>query len=125
MTNAGSVVVVGGTRAIGLELVKHMRRMARDVVLTGSNASTWPPPSRRPNGSAPGASAASTFDLAEPARRSAPAWPTSGRVRRLALVAIDRDAEYGRRLRHRPGDSPRDAEARRLHGRSFTRCWTA
>ena len=37
MANDGAVVVVGGTRAIGLELVRHYAAQGREVVLTGQS----------------------------------------------------------------------------------------
>ena len=37
MADDGAVVVVGGTRAIGLELVKHFARHGDEVVLTGQD----------------------------------------------------------------------------------------
>jgi NAD(P)-dependent dehydrogenase (short-subunit alcohol dehydrogenase family) len=89
----GSVVVVGGTRAIGLELARHYVDRGDEVVLTGRDpdnvASAVAELAGRPTGV--------TFDLAEPASIG-PALAKLGPVRRLALVAIDRDqnsvAEY-------------------------------
>ena len=37
MAEDGAVVVVGGTRAIGLEMVKHYAAQGREVVLTGEH----------------------------------------------------------------------------------------
>ena len=37
MPDDGAVVVVGGTRAIGFELVKHYAAQGREVVLTGQS----------------------------------------------------------------------------------------
>ena len=34
MTEQGAVVVVGGTRGLGLELVRHYARAGRDVVVS-------------------------------------------------------------------------------------------
>jgi NAD(P)-dependent dehydrogenase (short-subunit alcohol dehydrogenase family) len=68
----GSVVVVGGTRAIGLELVKHYAAQGRDVVLTGQSRENVETAVAQPK-----AIAAAVADV--------------GRVDRLALVAIDRD----------------------------------
>ena len=92
----GAVVVVGGTRAIGLELVRHYVDAGDEVVLTGQIPTTWRP--RSPS-SAAGARGLA-FDLAEPTTIAA-ALAGVGPVRHLALVAIDRDAQRGRRLRHR------------------------
>ena len=83
----GAVVVVGGTRAIGLEIVRHFAARGDEVILTG-----------REQANVDGAVAAVgagvrglTFDLAEPASIAA-ALADVGPVRRLALVAIDRDS---------------------------------
>jgi NAD(P)-dependent dehydrogenase (short-subunit alcohol dehydrogenase family) len=89
MSNDGAVVVVGGTRAIGLELAKHYATKGDDVVLSGRNdehmASALAEVAKA-GGSADGI----TFDLARP-ETIAPALADLGRVRRLALVAIERD----------------------------------
>jgi NAD(P)-dependent dehydrogenase (short-subunit alcohol dehydrogenase family) len=93
MAEDGSVVVVGGTRAIGLEIVKHYVAAGRSVVLTGRDrenvAAAVAAVGRRARGL--------TFDLAEP-HTVAAALADIGPVHRLALVAIDRDhnsiAEY-------------------------------
>jgi NAD(P)-dependent dehydrogenase (short-subunit alcohol dehydrogenase family) len=82
----GAVVVVGGTRAIGLELVKHYLAEGSEVVLTGQS----------PDHVAAAVEAAGhgvrglSFDLAAPEAIAA-ALADVGPVRRLALVAIDRD----------------------------------
>jgi NAD(P)-dependent dehydrogenase (short-subunit alcohol dehydrogenase family) len=89
----GAVVVVGGTRAIGFELTRHYVDRGADVVLTGRDpdnvASAVRELGGRPN--------SAIFDLAEP-ESIGPALADVGPVRRLALVAIDRDqntvAEY-------------------------------
>ena len=86
MSNPGSVVIVGGTRAIGLELVRHYAGLGRDVVLSGQSAENVAPPSP----SSAGRCAGITFDLAEPESIEA-ALADVGPVDRLALVAIDRD----------------------------------
>ena len=64
MSDDGAVVVVGGTRAIGLELVRHYADAGREVVLTGQIAENVAR-RRRPRPAA--TSAGVTFDLAEPA----------------------------------------------------------
>ena len=88
----GSVVVVGGTRGIGLELVRHYAAAGRDVVLHG-RSDTVADAVAEVGGNTRGL----TFDLAEP-HSIAPALSDVGPVDRLALVAIDRDqntiAEY-------------------------------
>ena len=86
MSAEGSVVVVGGTRAIGLELVRHYINQDRQVVLTGQTpenvASAVAQVGRNVRGI--------TFDLAAP-HTIAAALADVGPVDRLALVAIDRD----------------------------------
>jgi NAD(P)-dependent dehydrogenase (short-subunit alcohol dehydrogenase family) len=92
MSSDGCVVVVGGTRGIGLELVRHYVDAGRDVVLHGKSDSVADAVAAV-GGDARGV----TFDLAEP-HSIAPALADVGPVDRLALVAIDRDqnsiAEY-------------------------------
>lgn len=85
MTDRGAVVVVGGTRAIGLELVKHYARRGDQVVLTGRD----PANVDKAVAFVPGTHGI-TFDLAEPHAIKA-AFADVGPVSRLALVAIDRD----------------------------------
>jgi NAD(P)-dependent dehydrogenase (short-subunit alcohol dehydrogenase family) len=86
MAESGAVVVVGGTRAIGLEIVRHYADAGEQVVLTG----------RDPNhvaaavGEIGGRPTGITFDLAEP-ESIAGALAGVGPVRRLVLAAIDRD----------------------------------
>jgi NAD(P)-dependent dehydrogenase (short-subunit alcohol dehydrogenase family) len=82
----GSVVIVGGTRAIGLELARHFVEAGEDVVLTGRDPETIASAVATLDGRARGI----RFDLAEPTG-IAPALADVGPVRRLALVAIDRD----------------------------------
>lgn len=85
--SGGSVVVVGGTRAIGLELAKHYAAAGRDVVLTGRD----PANVAAAVAAAPGRVRGVTFDLAEP-HGIATALADVGPVRHLVLAAIDRDA---------------------------------
>lgn len=81
-----SVLVVGGTAGLGLEIARHYAGRGRRVVISG----------RDPDRSAVVAKelgeqvSAVAFDLAEP-RSIAPALADVGAVDRLALVAIDRD----------------------------------
>ena len=81
----GAVVVVGGTRGIGLELVRHYAAAGRQVVLHG-RSDTVADAVAEVGGDTTGI----TFDLAEP-HSIAPALADVGPVDRLALVAIDRD----------------------------------
>jgi NAD(P)-dependent dehydrogenase (short-subunit alcohol dehydrogenase family) len=81
----GAVVVVGGTRGIGLELVRHYATAGRQVVLHG-RSDTVADAVAAVGGDTRGL----TFDLAEP-HSIAPALAEVGPVDRLALVAIDRD----------------------------------
>ena len=93
MPGDGAVVVVGGTRAIGFELVKHYAAQGREVVLTGQSPDNVAAAVAKAGGSVRGLA----FDLAEP-HAIAGALADVGPVDRLALVAIDRDhnslAEY-------------------------------
>lgn len=82
----GSVVIVGGTRAIGLELARHFVEAGEDVVLTGRD----PDHIRSAVAALGGRARGIGFDLAEPTAIG-PALADVGPVRRLALVAIDRD----------------------------------
>jgi NAD(P)-dependent dehydrogenase (short-subunit alcohol dehydrogenase family) len=86
MPGSGAVVVVGGTRAIGLEIVKHYAAQGRDVVLTGQTPDNVDAAVAAVGGSVRGI----TFDLAKP-HEIAGALTDIGPVARLALVAIDRD----------------------------------
>jgi NAD(P)-dependent dehydrogenase (short-subunit alcohol dehydrogenase family) len=93
MAADGAVVVVGGTRAIGLELVKHYAGKGRDVVLTGQYPENVDAAVAEVGGSVRGIA----FDLARP-HKIRDFLADIGPVSRLALVAIDRDqnsvAEY-------------------------------
>jgi NAD(P)-dependent dehydrogenase (short-subunit alcohol dehydrogenase family) len=89
MSNQGAVVVVGGTRAIGLELVRHYAERGDEVVLTGQSPEHVES-AVADVGRAGGHVRGATFDLAQP-ESIAPALVDIGPVRRLALVAIDRD----------------------------------
>jgi NAD(P)-dependent dehydrogenase (short-subunit alcohol dehydrogenase family) len=82
----GSVVVVGGTRAIGFELAKQYVDRGDRVVVTGQDAERVASAVEQLGDGTTGA----TFDLADPTSIAA-ALAGVGTVRRLALVAIDRD----------------------------------
>src|SRR4051812_20752268 len=89
MAADGAVVVVGGTRAIGLEIARRYAQRGYPVVLTG----------RDPAGVAEavasivdaGAVSGVAFDLAEPTGIAA-ALAGVAPVKHLVLAAIDRDA---------------------------------
>ena len=81
----GAVVVVGGTRGIGLELVRHYADVGREVVLHGRSDTVADAVAE-----AGGKTHGLTFDLADP-HSIRPALADVGPVDRLALVAIDRD----------------------------------
>ncbi len=87
MAHDGAVVVVGGTRAIGLDIVRHYVEAGEEVVLTGRDQDTIDAAVAEFGGRARGV----RFDLAEPTAIRA-ALAEVGPVRRLVLVAIDRDA---------------------------------
>ncbi len=86
MSDDGSVVVVGGTRAIGLEIVKHYAALGREVVLTGQTPENVEAAVASVGGKVRGLS----FDLAAPDSIEA-ALVGIGPVKYLILVAIDRD----------------------------------
>jgi NAD(P)-dependent dehydrogenase (short-subunit alcohol dehydrogenase family) len=85
----GAVVIVGGTRAIGLELARHYATRDAEVVISGrsdEHLTAAVGELSMTSGRVRGV----TFDLAEP-ESIAPALADVGAVRRVALVAIDRD----------------------------------
>jgi NAD(P)-dependent dehydrogenase (short-subunit alcohol dehydrogenase family) len=86
MASGGSVVVIGGTRAIGLEIARHYSHRGDPVVLTGQDPANVAAAVAELGGTTTGV----TFDLARPAT-IAPALAHLGPVRHLVLVAIDRD----------------------------------
>ena len=86
MSGEGAVVVVGGTRAIGLEMVKHYAAAGREVVLTGQYQENVDNAVAEVGGSVRGIA----FDLARP-HKIKDFLADIGPVSRLALVAIDRD----------------------------------
>ncbi|HET7829182.1 MAG TPA: SDR family oxidoreductase [Candidatus Limnocylindrales bacterium] len=87
MTSEGAVVVVGGTRAIGLEIARHYAEAGSPVVITGQSRESVD----AGLASLPDGVQGVSFDLADPASIDA-ALAGVGPVRRLVLVAIDRDA---------------------------------
>ena len=86
----GAVMVVGGTRAIGLELVKSYAADGDDVILTGRDDEHMTAAVAEAREITGGHVEGLTFDLAKP-ETIGPALAGVGPVRRLALVAIDRD----------------------------------
>lgn len=90
MAGNGSVVVVGGTRAIGLEIVKRYAAQGEHVVLSGrSRESVDTAVSEASSGG--GEVSGVVFDLSEPKGISG-ALADVGPVKYLVLAAIDRDA---------------------------------
>ena len=87
MTSEGAVVVVGGTRAIGLEIARHYAEAGDAVVISGRSRESVD------GGLAelPAGVEGVVFDLAQPYAIDG-ALAGVGPVRRLVLVAIDRDA---------------------------------
>jgi NAD(P)-dependent dehydrogenase (short-subunit alcohol dehydrogenase family) len=81
-----SVVVVGGTSGLGLEIVKHYVSQGREVVLSGRSAER----ANEVAASVGGKVRAVALDLARP-HQLAEALADVGEVDRLVLAAIDRD----------------------------------
>lgn len=93
MSSGGAVVVVGGTRAIGKEIVRLYAGRGERVILTGQDPAHVDEAVAEVGLGTTGVA----FDLAEPTS-IASALAGVGPVRRLVLAAIDRDqntvAEY-------------------------------
>ena len=85
----GAVLVVGGTRAIGLELARHYATRDTEVIISGRSDEHMTAALGELSMTS-GRVRGLTFDLAKP-ETIAPALADIGPVRRLALVAIDRD----------------------------------
>jgi NAD(P)-dependent dehydrogenase (short-subunit alcohol dehydrogenase family) len=85
----GAVVIVGGTRAIGLELARHYATRDQEVIISGRSDEHMTAAVGELSMTS-GRVRGVTFDLAEP-DTIAPALAGLGPVRRVALVAIDRD----------------------------------
>jgi NAD(P)-dependent dehydrogenase (short-subunit alcohol dehydrogenase family) len=90
MAGDGATVVVGGTRAIGYELVRHFAARDADVVLTGQQRANVESAVAAASDLGSGSVTGLTFDLARP-ETIATALAHVGPVRHLLLVAIDRD----------------------------------
>ena len=93
MSGDGSVVIVGGTRAIGREIARHYASNGRTVVLTGRDPAHVADAVKDVGGATSGRA----FDLSQPFGIAA-ALAEVGPVDHLVLAAIDRDdnsvAEY-------------------------------
>jgi NAD(P)-dependent dehydrogenase (short-subunit alcohol dehydrogenase family) len=85
----GAIVIVGGTRAIGLELARHYATRGTEVIVSGRSDEHMTAALGELSMTS-GRVRGLTFDLAQP-ETIAPALADVGPVRRLALVAIDRD----------------------------------
>ena len=90
MQERGTVLVVGGTRAIGLELAKAYAAEGENVILTGRSDEHMTAAVAEARDVGGDRVSGLTFDLAKP-ETIAPALQGIGPIRRLALVAIDRD----------------------------------
>ena len=88
---SGAVVVVGGTRSIGLQLARHYVERGMDVVLSGRTRESADAAVAQLRGLGHGSVEGVVFDLAEPTTIAA-ALAGVGPVRHLALVALERDA---------------------------------
>jgi NAD(P)-dependent dehydrogenase (short-subunit alcohol dehydrogenase family) len=87
----GVVLVVGGTKGLGLEIARHYAGQGGEVVLTGRNAASA---SEVAAGLGPNVSAIG-FDMGDPFQ-VAPALEDVGPVSRLVLSAIARDENPAR-----------------------------
>jgi NAD(P)-dependent dehydrogenase (short-subunit alcohol dehydrogenase family) len=86
MPEPGAVVVVGGTRGLGLEVARHYARQGREVVLAGRDQRRAEAVAAEVGGSTTGLG----LDLARP-EELADRLAGVGQVAHLVLVAIDRD----------------------------------
>ncbi len=82
----GSVVVIGGTAGLGLEIAKHYAARGREVVLSGRSAERAKEIAAAVGGNVRGVG----LDLARPHQLSQ-ALADVGQVEHLVLAAIDRD----------------------------------
>ncbi|MFI5199138.1 MAG: SDR family oxidoreductase [Candidatus Limnocylindrales bacterium] len=86
MTEQGAVVIVGGTRGLGLELVRHYAQAGRDVWFTGQERAAAETVARGVGPRVHGLG----IDLADPEAIDA-GLADVGPVQSLILAAIDRD----------------------------------
>lgn len=82
----GSVVVIGGTAGLGLEVARHYAAAGREVILTGRDPSRAAKVASEVGPSVQGLG----FDISMP-ETIAPALANVGAVDRLVLAAIERD----------------------------------
>jgi len=83
----GSVVIVGGTRGLGLELAKHYAGQGRDVVVAGRSLESAEAAAAEVGGSTRGIA----LDLSDP-QSIADRLADVGAVDNLVLAAIERDS---------------------------------
>ena len=95
MPDSGSVVVVGGTRGIGLEVARHYADQGREVVVSGRDAGRAQAAAKELGGRTRGIA----LDLTRPAEIGA-ALADVGQVDHLVLAAIDRDDNTARDFDH-------------------------
>ena len=86
MADEPTVVVIGGTSGLGMDLAQRYAGMGRSVVISGRDADRTAAIAREMGASV----SAVALDLAEPAT-IAPALQGVGAVDRLALAALERD----------------------------------
>jgi len=86
MPEPGAVVVIGGTRGLGLEVARHYAGQGREVVLSGRDQQRADAAAADVGGKASGIA----LDLAEPGQLAG-CLAGIGRVGHLVLAAIERD----------------------------------
>jgi NAD(P)-dependent dehydrogenase (short-subunit alcohol dehydrogenase family) len=91
MPDDGSVVIVGGTRGIGLEVARHYAGRGRQVVVTGRDAARLQAAAKELGDRAAGVE----LELTRPEEIAA-ALAEVGHVDHLVLAAIDRDDNTAR-----------------------------
>jgi NAD(P)-dependent dehydrogenase (short-subunit alcohol dehydrogenase family) len=91
MPDAGSVVVIGGTRGIGLQIARHYADRGHHVVISGRDAAQAQTVAKELGGSAVGIG----LELTLPEEIAA-ALADVGQVKHLVLAAIDRDDNTAR-----------------------------
>jgi NAD(P)-dependent dehydrogenase (short-subunit alcohol dehydrogenase family) len=95
MPDAGSVVVIGGTRGLGFEIARHYAGRGREVVVSGRDAARAEAAAKELGGRTAGI----VLELTRPAEIAA-ALADVGRVDHLVLAAIDRDDNTARDYDH-------------------------